>query len=113
MLNEFSFPIRFGLCTLAIWRLGHFITAEDGPWNVVVRVRALLGTSMPGRAMDCFYCMSLWLSIPFCFLVTERLWPRVVCWLALSGAASLLEQTSSAIHTRTQPPRPPDGEDHP
>jgi hypothetical protein len=113
MLGEFSFPLRFVLCVLALWRLGHFITAEDGPWHVVVRIRARLGDSMPGRAMDCFYCTSLWLAIPFCFLVAERAWSRVVCWLALSGAASLLEQASTAMHTPSASPRPSDRERHP
>jgi len=44
--------------------------------------------------MDCYYCLSIWLAIPFAFMVADRNWSRLVSWLALSGAASLLERAT-------------------
>ena len=105
MLNDFSVEARFALCALALWRVTHIIVAEDGPWNIIVRVRARLGDSQAGQAMDCFYCLSLWLAIPFTFVVASHFWNWILCWLALSGAASLLEQATNRDINRTHPPR--------
>lgn len=104
MLNEFSFETRFVLCTLAAWRLTHLIVAEDGPWDLIVRLRARLGDGMAGRAMDCFYCSSVWIAMPFPFIMTRGVLNWFVCWLAISGAASLLEQASN--HDKGPPSHP-------
>ena len=38
-MNE-SNPIwRFILCTLALWRVTHLLAAEDGPWDLIARLR--------------------------------------------------------------------------
>ena len=95
MLTEYSVELRGLLCVLAVWRVTHLIVAEDGPWDLIFKLRVLFGNSEPGRAMDCFYCMSVWVAIPFTFLAAEH-WPaRIISWLALSGAASLLEQATN------------------
>ena len=44
---------------LATWRVTHLITAEDGPWNVVARLRQAAGNGFLGDFMDCFYCSSM------------------------------------------------------
>lgn len=83
---------RLVLAALAVWRLSHLLAAEDGPWDVIVQLRRKLGTTGWGRLMDCFYCLSLWISIPFALYVVDGMLDRVVAWLALSGAASLAEK---------------------
>jgi hypothetical protein len=99
MQDEFSIGIRFVLCCLATWRLTHLITAEDGPWDIIVRLRTWMGDSIGGRIMDCFYCASIWVAIPFCFVVGHTVPGWIVAWLAISGAASLLEQaTNRELH---------------
>jgi len=103
MLDEFSIALRFLLCALALWRLTHLMVAEDGPWDVIVKLRARLGESQAGRAMDCFYCLSLWLAVPLAFAMARHFFGWLIAWLALSGAASLLEQ---ATHHEINP-RPP------
>jgi len=95
MLAGYSLELRCLLGALAVWRLTHLLVAEDGPWDLIVKLRAALGDSPAGRAMDCFYCASVWVSLPFAFLVADH-WPgRLLSWLALSGAASLLEQATN------------------
>lgn len=106
MLTDFSVEARFVLCALAIWRLTHLVVAEDGPWNIIVRVRAFLGDSQAGQAMDCFYCLSVWIAIPFTFVVANHFWNWVICWLALSATASLLEQATNRDINRAHPLRP-------
>ena len=95
MLHELSIEMRFVLCSLATWRLTHLFVAEDGPWDIIVRLRAKLGESMAGRMMDCFHCLSAWIAIPFAFVLTHDALTWMVCWLAISGTASLLEQATS------------------
>jgi hypothetical protein len=90
----------FVLCALATWRLTHLVVEEDGPFDLIVRVRAWLGDSQGGRAMDCFYCSSLWLAAPLALLVSSDAEDWAVSWLALSGAACLLQQMTYA------PPEP-------
>jgi hypothetical protein len=82
----------FALCALATWRLTHLVVEEDGPFDLIVRLRRWLGDSQGGRAMDCFYCSSLWLAAPMALLVSSDVQDWAVSWLALSGAACLLQQ---------------------
>ena len=81
------------LAVLATWRLTHLLAAEDGPDGLIVRVRLRLGRSLAGRLMDCFNCLSIWIAAPFAFFVSVRPAEVFVTWLALSGAACLLERT--------------------
>ena len=79
----------FLLCTLAVWRLSHLLACEDGPFDVVVRLRRRSGDGFFGGLMDCFYCLSVWIAMPFAWLLSGDTLTGVVVWLALSGAASL------------------------
>ena len=90
-----SFPMRFMLAVLATWRVTHLLAEEDGPWDVIVRLRMLAGQSVAGQAMDCFYCLSLWISAPLALIVELDLHHWVLIWPALSGAACLLEQMTT------------------
>lgn len=77
---------------LATWRLTHLIVAEDGPWNVVARLRHIAGPGFLGQMMDCFNCCSIWVALPMAPWLGDD-WPaRLVAWLALSGGAILLER---------------------
>ena len=87
---------RFGLAALAVWRVTHLIALEDGPFNVITRMRQRLGDGFFGQLTDCFACTSVWVAAP----VAAALRPRrggdlVLSWLALSGAACLLQQWSA------------------
>lgn len=86
--------MRFALAALATWRVTHLLAEEDGPANVVVRLRERAGAGQLGELMDCFYCLSVWVAAPFGLALARR--PREIpqLWLALSGAACLLEQAT-------------------
>lgn len=83
---------HFALAVLATWRVTHLLAAEDGPGDIVVRFRALLGQSFAGRLMDCFYCLSIWIAAPAALFVTRYWLEWIMVWLAISGAACLLER---------------------
>ena len=80
------------LGVLAVWRITHFFNAEDGPFSVVVRLRRLMGASIFGEILDCFYCLSVWVAIPFAFWIGSGLKQIALLWLALSGGAIILER---------------------
>lgn len=86
---------RFITALLAVWRLTHLLAAEDGPWNSIAWLRRQAGSTVIGKLMDCFYCLSIWIGIPFAFYVEQGALNRIVAWLALSGAASLLHQLAN------------------
>jgi len=87
-----DYRTRFVVAGLATWRVAHLIAEEDGPADSVVRVRAALGDGVLGRLMDCFACTSAWVAAPLTLAVTRRPRDVVPTWLALSGAACLLER---------------------
>lgn len=83
------------ISALAVWRVTHLLSAEDGPWDIVVRIRKKMGSGFAGRLLDCFYCLSLWVAAPFAYFVGETVRERFYLWLALSGGAILLERVTS------------------
>jgi Protein of unknown function (DUF1360) len=91
--------LRFALGSLATWRVTHLLAEEDGPWDAVVRVRVRLGPGQLGALMDCFYCLSIWVAAPATLAVARRPRHAPLVWLALSGAACLLERVTSPPET--------------
>lgn len=87
---------------LAVWRVTHFVSKEDGPWDASVRLRRLAGMGFWGRLLDCFYCVSLWVSAPFALFIGENARHAALLWLALSAGASLLERLTEP--SREAPP---------
>ena len=77
---------------LAVWRVAHLFYGEDGPWNLMVRLRRRAGQGFWGQLLDCFYCLSLWVALPFAAALGDRLYNRALLWPALSAGAILLER---------------------
>jgi hypothetical protein len=80
------------VAVFATWRVTHLLASEDGPANIIVRLRALLGHSLVGKLMDCFNCLSLWIAALAALFVSRRPLEWAFAWLALSGGACLLER---------------------
>lgn len=80
---------------LAVWRITHLLHAEDGPWNVLAKFRARLGAGVLGQMLDCFYCASVWIALPFAWVVGDAPGERLLLWPALSGAAALLQRATA------------------
>jgi Protein of unknown function (DUF1360) len=86
----------FLIGTLATWRVSALLVREDGPYDLIARLRKATANTMAGRALECFYCTSLWIAAPAAFWLAGATWRWFPMWLALSGAASLLERVSAA-----------------
>src|SRR5262245_22248136 len=93
----------FVVAVLGVWRVTHLLAAEDGPFDAIARVRARAGSGFAGRLLDCFQCLSLWVAAPFAAAFSARWDERAALWLALSGAACLLERVSSRPETPAAP----------
>jgi hypothetical protein len=111
--------VGWTLGCLACWRLTHLLWAEDGPWQVIARLRDRLPRS-PHSGLPwlfgCFYCLSLWVALPITALVMASQADGLAAgslgrtaasgllgWLGLSGAAISLERWLD----RPSPPAPP------
>ncbi len=93
-MDAVDFWPKLVLATLATWRLTHLLVREDGPAQLVVRLRFALGHGPWGQMFDCFYCLSLWVAAPMSLWFGGG-WPETaMIWLALSGAACLCERWS-------------------
>ncbi len=93
----------FVLGALAVWRITHLFHAEDGPWDVLITFRRTLGAGTAGAILDCFYCLSVWVSAPIAYAIGSSWRERLLLWPALSGAAILLERFSSATRQPVAP----------
>jgi hypothetical protein len=80
---------------LGVWRVSHLLHAENGPWNAVERFRKLVGAGFWGGLFGCFYCLSLWVAVPFALLLSGETKQRLLLWPALSAGAILIERLSS------------------
>jgi hypothetical protein len=88
------YSFRFLLAALAVWRVTHLLSKEDGPWDIMIRMRRAFGGGFFRGLLSCFYCLSVWIAIPFAFFLDGTAVERMVAWLALSGAAVLLERVT-------------------
>jgi len=86
------------LTVLGVWRVTHLLHAEAGPADLFVRIRKGLGSNIAGKAMDCFYCLSLWTALPFAYWLGETWAERILLWLAASAGSILIERVTET-HT--------------
>ena len=99
MLPPWSNAFTLLVAVLATWRLAHLLAREDGPFDLVLRLRVRLGEGWAGRTLDCPYCLSLWLAMPFALLLADSVLHGVLAWLAISGGACVIERALE--HART------------
>jgi hypothetical protein len=96
-MPDASLWFRLTVAVLATWRACHLVAHEDGPFDVIVQLRARAGNGMLGRLMDCPYCLSLWFAAPLALLVARPPAWWCAAWLAVSGGSSLLERIARAV----------------
>jgi hypothetical protein len=89
-VGESAVWFRFVVAALATWRITHLLVLEDGPFDLLVRLRAVLGRA--GRLIDCFYCCSVWIAAPLALFVTTAPATWLCVWPALSAIACILHR---------------------
>src|SRR5829696_3498826 len=81
---------------LGVWRVTSLVGTEDGPFDIFAEWRKAAGNGFLAKALSCFYCLSLWVAVPFGLLIGETWTERFVLWLALSAGAILLHRLTQA-----------------
>jgi Protein of unknown function (DUF1360) len=110
-MESLGFGPKFALSSLATWRITHMLAEEDGPADALVILRARLGSGQLGNLMDCFYCLSIWVAAPLGLAVARRPREAPLTWLALSGAACLLERITEPERAGALEPFVPEWEE--
>jgi len=80
---------------LAVWRVTHLIQSEDGPWDLIIHFRRSMSSNFFGKLLECFYCLSLWISVPMAGLLGSTWIEKATLWLALSAGAIVIERFTS------------------
>jgi hypothetical protein len=79
---------------LAVWRVTHLVVVEDGPWDLLVKLRRIASAIALERLVACFYCASVWVALGFALLITREWRALIVLVPALSGGAILLDRAT-------------------
>lgn len=96
-----SLIVKYAILVVVVWRLTHLISQEDGPFDIIIRVRKLFGNSVIGKLMDCFYCLSVWIGCGVAFYAgweggAEEI---IILTFYYSGASLLLEKLTNKNFT--------------
>ena len=71
------------------------ICYERGPWEAFVHLRRALVKVGLSRLVSCFHCTAVWLSAFVVAIVFKFNSESVLVWLAVAGAASIIERALS------------------
>lgn len=79
----------------AVWRLTQMLQNEDGPFGIFARLQAWAARKPErvggiNRGFYCFWCLSVWVALPFALLLSFNKF-FIIYWLALSAGAILIE----------------------
>ena len=98
-------PVDLFILMLATWRLTSLVVKEDGPWNLLARLRHLIGVrfdaaSQPyglnvfSEGLTCMWCTSVWVGIVVSlgYLTFPEPTRLVAFPLALSAATLVLQR---------------------
>lgn len=77
---------------LAVWRISYLLASETGPWDLIEMVRNGLGNGFLRELMSCLYCVSVWVAVPFAYILGDTLKQRLVLWPALSAGAIIVDR---------------------
>lgn len=91
---------RLVIGVLVVWRITHLFAYEAGPFRLLARLREASRGRFAGDVLGCFYCLSLWVSLPLAVLTGETQTARLLLWPALSAGAILAERFVPETGTR-------------
>src|SRR5262249_19163468 len=66
-------------------------------FKLIAWMRGKAGSGFWGTLLDCFYCLSIWIAIPFAILMGNFWWQKFLLWPSLSAAAILLNRVVDRI----------------
>lgn len=87
--------LKYLVLVIVVWRITHLISSEDGPFDLIIKLRKLVGNSFFGKLMDCFYCLSIWMGLFVAVYVASTPEEILILTLYYSGASILLEKLTN------------------
>ncbi|HET7818862.1 MAG TPA: hypothetical protein VFL70_06100 [Bacteroidia bacterium] len=86
---------KYVVVVIVVWRLTHLFALEDGPYDIIIGLRKILGNSLFGHLMDCFYCLSIWIGLSAAFYEGSTWQEVILLCLYYSGASILIEKITN------------------
>jgi len=93
-MNQSNSIGRATLSNAAVWRLRHRFAEESSRERWLANLRSGWRPDLLLRARHHFFRLSLWLALPIAVLTSSGWFGLFIHWLALFGAASLLEKST-------------------
>lgn len=90
---------RWLIGSLAVWRITHLLNSEFGPQGIFGRIRQNAGDGFWGQLLGCFYCLSLWIALPFALIGSKSWKERTLLWPGISAGAILVEHVINNSET--------------
>lgn len=87
--------VEYVVMVVVVWRATHLISIEDGPFDLIFKLRSWLGDSFFGKLMDCFYCLSSWIGLFLACIFGNSVFSVCILTFYYSGSAILLEKFSN------------------
>ena len=87
--------LTFVIAALATFRISVALAEEEGPFGIFRAWRGALDpdqTTWLGRGVNCVFCVSFWVALPFAVLIEPDLWRVPLVWFALAGAVVLIRR---------------------
>ena len=94
----------FLIGSLVVWRVTHLLSKEDGPFEVMFWIRKKAGAGFFGNLLDCFYCLSIWVAIPFAIWIGNGYKQVILLSLGFSGLACVIEKFATRNKSPEHPP---------
>lgn len=102
MATVLSTEFQFFLVSLAIWRASSLLAREDGPFDILLRIRMLFGvkfdktseefgTNWFSKGIICVWCNSIWFSVLGSFIISGSIGWYFINLLALSAMAIIID----------------------
>lgn len=86
----------FILSSLAVWRITHMFLEEAGPFNIFGKIEQKLYKMKHKdggirNLLTCFYCLSIYISLPFSIYLSKNIFEFIVFTLSLSTISIFIE----------------------
>ena len=94
--------IMFVIISLAVWRISSLLAREDGPFDVLARIRAfvgveydaeseMFGTNGFAKGLICVWCNSVWFSAVGAIFIADNVFEWFAYTLAISTVAIMVD----------------------
>ena len=86
---------KYFILVIVTWRVTHLISNEDGPFEIIFKLRQIAGNSFFGKLMDCFYCLSIWIGFLLSIYISNQAIEIIFFTLYFSGTSIIIEKLTN------------------